>query len=203
MTIRSWPAIHAGDGPVSFALEYKGLKLVIGADTFPNKWYIKYARDADIAIHEAFLLPGQLVEFYGQSPATALGVGTQIHTSPQAFGKVMSTIKPRYAIGYHFFNEQATHDNILRGVLETYDGPLSLAVDNMVWNITKDNVVERMVVSPDGAWAVNGPNKPPPPPAPGTVPDPISEWIKGGRWEPAEAAQAEMVNKFKKENDLK
>jgi hypothetical protein len=41
------------------------------------------------------------------------------------------------------------------------------------------------------------------PPAPGTVPDPISEWIKGGRWEPAETAQAEMVNEFKKENDLK
>jgi len=42
-------------------------------------------------------------------------VGTQIHTSPQAFGKVMSTIKPRQAIGYHFFNEQATHDNIMAG----------------------------------------------------------------------------------------
>jgi len=92
---------------------------VIGGDTFPNKWYIKYAKDADIAIHESFLTPDQLMEFYGQSPATALGVGTQIHTSPQAFGKVMSTIEPRLAIGYHFFNEEATRFGIYDGVRET------------------------------------------------------------------------------------
>ena len=203
VTIRSIPAIHAGDGPVSFILEYAGLKLVIGGDTFPNKWFIEHAKDADVAIHETFLTPPDLVKFYGQSPGQALGVGTQIHTSPQAFGKVMSEIKPRHAIGYHFFNEQGTHDNIFRGVSETYDGPLSLATDNMVWNITKDKIVERMVISPDQAWSVNGPNKSPSPPAPGTVPDPISDWIKSGRWAPAEAAQADMIKAFKKENHMK
>jgi ribonuclease Z len=49
VSIRSWPAIHAGDGPVSFALEWNGLKVVIGGDTMPNVWYTKYALDADIA----------------------------------------------------------------------------------------------------------------------------------------------------------
>ncbi len=43
VTIRSIPAIHAGDGPVSFILEYAGMKIVIGGDTYPNKWYIKHA----------------------------------------------------------------------------------------------------------------------------------------------------------------
>ena len=202
VTIRSLPAIHAGDGPVSFILEYAGLKVVIGGDTFPNKWFIKYAVDADLAIHETFLTPADLVSLYGQSPAQAIGVGTQIHTSPQAFGKVMSTIKPRHAVGYHFFNEQATHDNVLLGIRQVYDGPLSLAVDNMVWNISKEAIVERMIVSPDQAWAVNGPNKPPAPPAPGTIPDPISDFIMEGRWQPAEEAQAPMVDEFKKENNL-
>ena len=203
VTIRTIPAIHAGDGPVSFILEYAGLKVVIGGDTFPNKWYIKHAANADLAIHETFLTPTDLVKFYGQSPAQALGVGTQIHTSPQAFGKVMSTIKPRHAVGYHFFNEQGTHDDILRGVLQTYTGPLSLAVDNMVWNISKEAIVERMVVSPDQAWSVAGPNKPPSPPAKGTVPDPITDFIKAGRWEPAEAAQAEMIKEFKEKYNMK
>jgi ribonuclease Z len=202
VTIRSIPAIHAGDGPVSFILEYAGLKVIIGGDTFPNKWFIKYATKADLAIHETFLVPSDLVKFYGQSAAQAIGVGTRIHTSPPAFGKVMSTIKPRHAVGYHFFNEQATHDNILAGVRETYSGPLSLAVDNMVWNISKDKIVERMIVSPDQAWSVNGPNKPPPPPKKGTVADPISDFIKAGRWGPAEKAQAPMVEQFKKENNL-
>ena len=202
-TIRSLPAIHAGDGPVSFILEYAGLKVVIGGDTFPNKWYIKHAVNADLAIHEVFLTPPDLVKLYGQSPGQALGVGTQIHTSPQAFAKVMSTIKPRHAVGYHFFNEQATHDDVLQGVRQIYSGPLSLAVDNMIWNISKEKIVERMIISPDQAWAVNGPNKPPAPPAPGSVPDPIGDFIKSGRWQPAEEAQAPMVDKFKKENNLK
>jgi len=203
VTIRSIPAIHAGDGPVSLILEYVGLKIVIGGDTFPNKWYIEYAKDADIAIHETFLTPSDLVRLYGQSPGQAIGVGTQVHTSPPAFGKVMSTIKPRHAIGYHFFNEQATHDNVLAGIRTTYDGPLSLATDNMVWNITKDSIVERDIISADQAWSVSGPNKAPPPPAAGTVPDPLTDFIKSGRWQPAEEAQAPMVDKFKKENGLK
>lgn len=203
VTIRTIPAIHAGDGPVSYILEYAGLKVIIGGDTFPNKWYIKHAANADLAIHETFLTPPDLVKFYGQSPGQALGVGTQVHTSPQAFGKVMSTIKPRHAVGYHFFNEQGTHDNILIGVRETYTGPLSLAVDNMVWNITKDAIIERMIVSPDQAWSVPGPNKPPSPPAKGTVPDPLTDFIKQGHWDPADEAQAEMVKEFKAKYQLK
>jgi ribonuclease Z len=203
VTIKTLPAIHAGDGPVSFILEYAGLKVVIGGDTFPNKWYIKYAVDADLAIHETFLTPSDLVKFYGQSPGQALGVGTQVHTSPQAFGKVMSTIKPRHAVGYHFFNEQATHDDILMGVRETYSGPLSLATDNMVWNISKEAIVERMIVSPDQAWSVAGPNKPLDPPAKGTFPDPLSDFTKAGHWKLADEAQAEMIKEFKKEYNMK
>jgi len=201
VTIRSIPAIHAGDGPVSYILEYAGLKIVIGGDTFPNQWYIKHATKADIAIHETFLKPEALVKLYGQSPQQALAVGTQIHTSPEAFGKVMSTIKPRHAIGYHFFNDENTRYGVYDGVRETYDGPLSLATDNMVWNITKDNINVRMTVSPDAAWAVAGPTKPPKPPAKGTVPDPISDYIKAGRWN-VEDAQGAMIKQFKKENNM-
>ena len=200
VTIRSWPAIHAGDGPVSYALEYAGLKLVVGGDTFPNKWYINHAKNADLAIHETFLTAEQLVDLYGQSPATALGVGTQIHTSPQAFGKVMSTIKPRLAVGYHFFNEKATRFGIYNGIRETYGGPLSMAVDNAVWNITKDKIVERMTVSPDQAWAVPGPNRPPKPEK--GVPDPVSDFIKAGKWDVSDA-QGEMLKAFRKKHGMK
>jgi len=203
VTIRSWPAIHAGDGPVSFSLEWNGLKIVIGGDTFPNKWYINYAKDADVAIHETFLTPTELVKWYGQSPQQAIGVGTQIHTSPPAFGKVMSEIKPRHAIGYHFFNEEATRWGIYDGVRTTYSGPLSLAVDNMVWNITKDDIVQRMAVSPDQAWSVPGVNKPPKPPAAGTVPDPLSDAMKAGRWPEANEAQRDLVDAFMKKHNMK
>jgi len=36
ITIRSIPAIHAGDGPVSFIIEYKGLKMVFGEIHHPT-----------------------------------------------------------------------------------------------------------------------------------------------------------------------
>ena len=39
VVIRSYPAIHAGDGPVSYTLEYGGMKVVFGGDTVPNKWF--------------------------------------------------------------------------------------------------------------------------------------------------------------------
>lgn len=57
-------------------------------------------------------------------------------------------------------------------------------------------------VSPDQAWAVDGPNPPPKPPTPGTVPDPLTDFIKAGRWN-AEDAQGEMVREFEKEHDMK
>jgi ribonuclease Z len=44
VTIRSWPAIHSLDGSVSYSLEWNGLKYVFGGDTYPNKWYAKYAK---------------------------------------------------------------------------------------------------------------------------------------------------------------
>jgi len=204
VTIRSIPAIHAGDGAVSFIMEYAGLKVVIGGDTFPNKWYIKYAKNADVAIHETFLTPTQLVELYGQSPGQALGVGTRVHTAPPAFGKVMSEIKPRHAIGYHFFNDADTRYGIYDGVRTTYSGPLTLATDNMVWNITKEEIKVRDIVSPDQAWGVPGPKKPPAPPAKGTVPDPITDFIRDGKWNPETAdALKPMVTEFKKEHHMK
>jgi len=200
VTIKSWPAIHAGDGSVSYALYWNDLKVVIGGDSMPNTWYTKYALDADVAIHESFLTPEQLVTLYNQNPKTAIGVGTYIHTPPQAFGKIMSTIKPRLAIAYHFFWEPDTVAEVLADVRETYDGPLTLAKDNLVWNITADDIAVRSVVSPDDAWSVLGPNTPPPPDH--TKPDQLSKWSLDHRWDISDVS-AEMVKEFNEKYGLK
>jgi ribonuclease Z len=133
VTIRSIPAVHAGDGPVSYILEFAGLKVVIGGDTFPNKWFIEHAKGADLVIHEAFLGPELFVEFYNQPPQLAWRACCAFHTSGQAFGKVMSTIQPRQAVAFHFFNEEGTRYALYDNIRETYDGPLSMATDMMVW----------------------------------------------------------------------
>lgn len=200
VTIRSFPAIHTGDGPVSYALEYAGLKVVFSGDTVPNKWFVEYAKGADLVIHESFQSPDQLVKFYNQPPQLAWRACCEFHTSPQSFGKIMSTVQPRHAVAFHFFNEEGTRYGIFEGIRETYDGTLSLATDMMVWNITKDKITERMAISTDDAWSVPGTAKQPPPEK--GRPNPMSRAMEAGRWEPAFRAQDKMLDKHMKKFNL-
>ncbi len=180
VTIRSWPAIHALDGAVSFALEWNGLKYVFGGDTYPNMWYIKYAKDADIASHEAFLPPEALAKYFGWDLTQAMWVSTRIHTEPQAFGKVMSVVKPRLAVGYHSVQSPENNATITDGIRKTYSGPLALARDLMVINVTKKKIVVRMatvddyVLPPDVTPAYMKASR--------SNPKKTSKFIQSGKW---------------------
>lgn len=179
VTIRSIPAVHALDGSVSFILDWNGLRFAYSSDTFPNKWWIEHTKNADLAVHECFVTPEVLVEKQKFPVATALNVGTQVHTSPWQFGKVMSMIEPRMAVGYHFFNDFDTAPKVYDAVRSTYDGPLSLAIDYMVWNVTKDDIRVRMAAIDEDIW-------PQPALQQQLPPDPsirygFSEFINGGR----------------------
>ena len=84
---------------INHGTEWKGLKFVFGGDTYPNQWFDKYARDADVAIHECFIDVPNLIEKFGFSVSNASEVGTQINTSPEAFGKVMIPAMPATQTG--------------------------------------------------------------------------------------------------------
>jgi ribonuclease Z len=144
VTIRSWPAIHSLDGSVSYGLEWNGLRYVFGGDTYPNKWYMKFAKGADVASHECFLPPKALAAYFGWDLAQATYVSTRVHTEPQAFGKVMATLKPRLAVGYHSVQSPENNAAIMDGVRKVYDGPLAIARDLMVINVTKETIKVRM-----------------------------------------------------------
>jgi len=152
VVIRSVPAVHGTDGPVSFILEWNGLKFAFSSDTYPNKWWIEHTQDADLSIHECFLPPNILVERFKFAPIEALQVGTQGHTSPGQFAKVMALTEPRMAVGYHFFNDFDTTPEILRQIRMIYEGPLALAEDYMVFNVTKDDIRVRMAIVDEAAW---------------------------------------------------
>jgi ribonuclease Z len=180
VTIRTIPAIHIYDGPVSFILEWNGLKLAYSSDTFPNKWWMEYTKGVDLSIHECFVAPEALVEKQNFTPQAALNVGTQIHTSPAQFGKVMAATKPRMAVGYHFFNDFDTVPAVLRDIRMTYDGPLALATDYMVFNVTKEEVRVRMAAIEEDIWPMPAtrPLVPPDRKLQRTV---MSDFIRGGR----------------------
>ena len=202
VVIRSIPAIHAIDGAVSFILEWNGFKFVYGSDTAPNRWFKEHAKGADFVIHECFLPATLLITKQGFTPAEALNVGTIAHTSPEQFGKVMSEVKPRHAVGFHFYNDYDTQPEVLERVRKTYDGSLSLALDYMVWNVTKDDIKVRMAAKDEEVWPSPALKQKQPPDKSKMVP--MSDWNKSGWNEYPDVLNPiwDEVNK-KYETDLK
>jgi len=201
VVVRTFPAIHTGDGPVSFIIEYEGMKVIFGGDTAPNKWFIKHGKQADLVIHEAFMVPNDFVELYNQPPQLAWRACCAFHTSGQAFGKIMSTIEPGHAVAYHFLNEEATRYHLYDAIRETYAGPLSMAIDNMVWNVTPTGVKERMAVITDDAWPVPGPTTQGPPQRKGRRPV-FSDFTNAGYWLPAYKAQNKAMDRHMEKYNL-
>ncbi len=182
--ITAFPAIHAIDGSVSYRLDWNDLSFVFSSDTYPNKWFIEMAKDADLVVHECFIAVPDLVQGpgynYGLTPEAALQVGTQIHTAPEAFGKIMSTVKPRMAVAYHFWGGVDSTPGVLERIRTTYDGPLSLAQDYMTWNVTKDEVRMRMAIVDHESW--NPPAAYPAEPVKAEDRVGYSPEIEAGRW---------------------
>ena len=140
-----------------------------------------------MAIHECFIAVPDMIEKFQFTPQSALSVGTQIHTAPEAFGKMMSIVKPRMAVAYHFFKDFDTTGPIYDRIRTTYDGELSLAEDYMVWNITKDDIRVRMAIVNEDVWPPPATEKP-------LLPDssqriPYSDFILGGKYDMKDVIQ--------------
>lgn len=181
--ITSFPAIHIRDGSVSFRLEWNGLSFVFGGDSVPNKWFAKEAKGVDVAVHEAFFTPEQWMEISGFPYKQAYWVTSLIHTPPEAFGKLMSMVKPRLAVAYHYWNHRDIEFAIHAGIRKTYDGPLAMVDDLTVINVTKDHIAVREVTFNHESWP-QGTSK---------------EWDTAPRGEPATGLMSDWVNKGKLE----
>jgi ribonuclease Z len=199
VTIRSWPAIHSIDGPVSYSLEWNGLKFVFGGDTEPNSWYTEYAKGADLAIHECFMSPYLMMEKYGFGPRAALNVAIGVHTVPAAFGAVMDKVRPRMAVAYHFFNDFDLRYSIFEGIRRTYDGPLTMATDLLAWNVTKDEIRVREVIVDECGWPTPSPT-PPDDPNPADK-MPFSDYIAGGKLDLSDVLDP-LVAQFKRDTGI-
>jgi ribonuclease Z len=177
--VTSFPAIHIRDGSVSFRLEWNGLSFVFGGDSVPNKWFMKEAKGVDVAVHECFFTPEQWMKIAGFPYKQAYWVTSIIHTPPEGFGKLMSTVKPRLAVAYHYWNHRDVELDIFEGVRRTYDGPLVMAADLTVINVKKDHIEVREVTFNHEAWA-QGTSK---------------EWDTAPRGEPATGLMSDWLKK--------
>ena len=150
--ITSFPAIHIRDGSVSYRLDWNDLSFVFGGDSTPNKWFLKEAKGADVVVHECFFTPENWMDIAGFPYKQAYWVTSTIHTPPQGFGKLMSAVKPRMAVAYHYWNHRDVEFGIYDGVRETYDGPLTMADDLTVINVTKSHIEVREATINHHSW---------------------------------------------------
>lgn len=153
--IISFPAVHIYDGPVSLRLEWNGLVFVFSGDTIPSQFMLDNGKNADLLIHETFDLYQRMMEKAGYDEKTARTVCTAIHSDPMEVGYVFDALRPRLAVGYHFYNDFETLPGQIAAVRMHYDGPLEFARDLMVFNVTKDQIKTRMANVSSETW----PNK--------------------------------------------
>ena len=153
--VTSFPAVHIYDGAVSLRLDWNGLSFVYSGDTTPSYFFVENAKNADVVVHETFNTKQQLMERSGYDERTAIGVGSIAHSDPVEAGKVFELIEPRLAVAFHFFNDFDTAPDMERAIRTHYKGPLALAKDMMVFNVTKDSLTTRMAVTSAHVW----PNK--------------------------------------------
>jgi ribonuclease Z len=179
--ITSFPAIHIMDGSVSYRLDWKGLSFVFGGDSAPNKWFLKEAAGADVVVHECFFTPEQWMKIAGFPYKQAYWVTSVIHTPPEGFGKIMSSVKPRLAVAYHYWNHRDIEFEMHEAVRRTYDGPLAMAADMTVFNVTKDHIEVREVTFNHESWPQGTSREwdtaPRSEPATGLM----SDWLKAGK----------------------
>jgi ribonuclease Z len=145
VTITAFPVPHGIYGAVGYRLDYAGLSVVYAGDCEPSTITVENAQNVDLLIHEIFNPPATYVDNMGWTEIQAKIVAWTKHTSPEAAAKVFSQTSPGIAMGFHAMVAPGTPQPILDGLRTGYDGPFTLAQDFTVVNVTREQIVTRMV----------------------------------------------------------
>jgi ribonuclease Z len=98
--------------------------IVISGDAAPSDALEKYARDADILIHEVYSVEGfQRKDPYWQK------YHSNNHTSSHELGEIATRVEPKLLVLYHILFWGASEETVLNEVREKYDGAVVLAND--------------------------------------------------------------------------
>jgi len=155
VVIRAWPAVHVMDGPVSYSLEWNELKFSYSGDTTANNFFLNNAKASDLLVHECSDPVEVLIESRNHLPESAWMIATSAHTQPAIAGEIFNILSPRMAVCFHYVDNgiDATQ-KLYSSVRSVYSGPLSIAQDMMVWNVTQDSIRVRKVVGGDYSFSL-------------------------------------------------
>lgn len=152
--IKAFPAIHCLDGPVSYRLEWHDLSFVFSGDTKPNRFFVENAQNADLMIYETFL-PAELhAARSGLELESSQHIVNGVHSPPCAAGLMFAETKPKLAVMYHLRMNDGDDVAVLDDLRRTYNGPVVLARDLLVFNVSRDGVSCRRAITPDNAQPI-------------------------------------------------
>jgi len=155
--ISSFPVIHIMNGAVGYRLDYKGSSVVFTGDTQPSRTTIEACKGGvDLLIHETFPSASVFAKKAGVPEKQAELVVNYTHTSPAMAGKVFKKAGARMSVMWHLVVDHDIVGPAYQEMRSQYDGPVTIAQDLTVFNITRDSVVVRQATINPVAWPVIG-----------------------------------------------
>ena len=152
--ITHFPAIHDRNGAISFRLEWEGIAMVFSGDSQPNTFMLNQATNLDVLIHEVTLSPQvwaakngnmspSLDPLYVYAVNLAKTIQDCSHTPCKAFGFMLNELDqaeaaPRLAVATHCQFQEDTTNAVLTDIRSWYSGPVTLAKDLLVLNVSTD-----------------------------------------------------------------
>jgi len=154
ITVTQFPAIHGMAGAISYRIDWNGISIVYSGDTKINNFMVEQGKNVDLLIHEAFLPAEILSEKTGMALENAMIVVNELHTPPKAAGVVFELTQPKMAVMYHVWVTEETVPLLFDDLRIPYLGPVTLAQDFTVFNLTPDSIVVRQAIVDDAPWPI-------------------------------------------------
>jgi len=173
--IFAFPVDHILEGAVGYRLEWNGLSMAYTGDSIPTRYEAEQAAGVDVFVHELFIDAPTFAKQNSMPLMIAESVVRE-HTPADMLGRIFAIAEPALAVGTHFFTNDYTIDPAFEGIASEYSGPVVIAQDLMVINVTPEQIVTRMAKTDLLSWAA-----PAPPPPPGTKRPQLDPPVTKGR----------------------
>ncbi|MEC4668481.1 MAG: hypothetical protein VST65_02980, partial [Nitrospirota bacterium] len=125
-------------------------------DSVPTRQEAEQSKGVDVFIHELFIDAPTFAKRNNMPLQIAQNVVDE-HTPADLLGRVFSIAEPKLGVGTHYFTNEYTIDKAFAGMASTYDGPVAIAQDLMVINVTPEQIVTRMAKTDLLSWAAPAP----------------------------------------------
>jgi len=106
-----------------YRVDYRGHSVVLSGDTRVSDNLIRFAKGADVIVHEV-LDAETVTNWFPNNPQLVAAILAK-HTTPEQAGEIFARIKPRLAVYSHAPNAE----RVITQTKKTYSGPLQGAED--------------------------------------------------------------------------